>query len=125
MFGSIAKGLVDAAVGALAGRVMGMVKVEAENAKQEMQEKATALAGGLIFVVVAAAFGFFALGVLLIAAVVGLAQVWPLWAAALAVGGALILIAGIFALVGSKKINKNKDLRPHRAIANIRGIIGR
>jgi len=125
MFGGIAKNLVDALVSALAGRVLTMLKVEAENAKAEVQAKAQGLAQGLVVLTIGAMFAVFAVGVLLAAAVIGLAKVVPLWAAALIVGGALALLALIFSLAGKAKVNANKNLMPEKAIANIKGMLGR
>lgn len=125
MFGGIAKNLVEALVGALAGRVLTMLKVEVEHAKAEVQEKAQGLATGLAVLAVGAVFAFFAVGVLLVAAVVGLSYLVPLWAAALIVGGALALISLILSLAGKAKVDKNKNLMPDKAIANIKGLLGR
>lgn len=113
------KYIVNALVAATAGRVTGILRNELEDAKLEMQTKAKGLGIGAALVGVALTFMFFATGVFLTAAVIGLAQVWPAWLAALVVGGALILIAGIFVAVGAAKINKNKDLKPERAIAHL------
>jgi|GEM_PF-1481675 len=113
------KYVVNALVGAAAGRVSGILRSELEDAKLEMQTKAKGLGIGAGLVAAAASFLFLATGVFLAAAVIGLAQVWPAWLAALVVAGALLLIAGIFIGAGVSKINKNKDLKPERAITNL------
>ncbi|AVT31978.1 MULTISPECIES: phage holin family protein [unclassified Plantactinospora] len=46
------------------------------------------------------------LGVLVAAAVLGLALVIPAWAAALVVAGALFVVAGIFALLGRRQVRR-------------------
>jgi VIT1/CCC1 family predicted Fe2+/Mn2+ transporter len=119
MAAGFGKYVVNALVAATAGRVTGILRSELEDAKEEMQTKAKGLGIGAALVAVATTFLFFATGVLLTAAVIGLAQVWPAWLAALVVGGALLIIAGIFIAAGASKINKNKDLRPERAIAHL------
>jgi uncharacterized membrane-anchored protein YitT (DUF2179 family) len=119
MAGGFGKYVVNALVAATAGRVTGILRSELEDAKQEMQAKAKGLGIGAALVAVAMSFLFFATAVLLTAAVLGLAQVWPAWLAALVIGGALLLIAGLFIAIGAAKINKNKDLRPERAIAHL------
>ena len=113
------KYVVNALVAATAGRVTGILRNELEDAKQEIQAKAKGLGIGVAFIAVATTFLFFATGVLLTAAVIGLAQVWPAWLAALVVGGALVVIAAIFIAAGAAKIKKNKDLRPERAIEHL------
>ena len=125
MFAGIAKSLVEALVATLAGRVITMLKLEVEAAKVEVAAKVKGLTQGLAVVVIGATFGFFAVGSLIAAAILGLSEVWDPWLAALAVGGVLILIAGILAWIGSSKIQKNKNLVPEKQIANIKGLLGR
>lgn len=115
------KYLVNAVVAAVAGQAVGIVRTELDDAKTEMQEKAKGIGIGVGLVAGAASFLFFALGVFLAAAVIGLANVWPAWVAALVVGGALLLIGGILVAIGAAYIKKNKDLRPERAITKLRG----
>jgi hypothetical protein len=119
MAGGFGKYVVNALVAATAGRVTGILRSELEDAKKEMQTKAKGLGIGVALIAAATTFLFFATAVLLTAAVLGLAEVWPAWLAALVVGGAILLIAGILIAIGAAKINKNKDLRPERAIAHL------
>lgn len=119
MAGRFGKYVVNALVAATAGRVTGILRSELEDAKREMQTKAKGLGIGVAFIAVATTFLFFATAVLLTAAVLGLAQAWPAWLAALVVGGAILLIAGILIAIGAAQIKKNKDLRPERAIAHL------
>jgi len=48
----------------------------------------------------------YGIGCLLAAAIIGLASVVPAWAAALIVGGALLVIAGVAALMGKSQVSK-------------------
>lgn len=117
---SFGKYLVNALVAAVAGQAVGIVRTELDDAKTEMQEKAKGIGIGVGVVAAALSFFFFATAVFLAAAVIGLAQVWPAWLAALVVGGGLLLIGGIMVAIGASKIKKNKDLKPERAITNLR-----
>ncbi len=114
------KYLVNAVVAAVAGQAVGIVRTELDDAKTEMQEKAKGIGIGVGLVAGAASFLFFALGVFLAAAVLGLSEVWPAWLAALVVGGGLLLIGGILVAIGAAKVKKNKDLKPERAITHLR-----
>lgn len=113
------KYVVNALMAAAAGRVSGILRAELEDAKQEVQDKAKGIGIGAALVAAATGFLFFASLVLLAAAVIGLAEVWPAWLAALTIGGGLLLIAAILIAIGAAKINKNKNLKPERAIANL------
>ncbi len=77
---------------------------EAELAELELKDKTARLgmAGGIL--AGAALIAVFALGTLTAAAVLGLAIVLPAWAAALIVGGALVIVAVILFLVGRAKM---------------------
>lgn len=65
-------------------------------------------------------FAFFGLAVLVVAAVLALALVLPAWAAALIVGGALLLFAGLLALVGKTQVQKVSPPVPQEAVASVR-----
>jgi MFS family permease len=125
MFSGITKSLVDTLVAALAGRVISVLKTEVENAKEEFQEKLRGLLIGIVVLLVAIGFLCFGVTALLISAIAALSTIWPLWQAALVVGGGAVVVAGILAWIGGFKVNKNKNLKPERAIANIRGLVGK
>ena len=114
------KYLVNAVVAAVAGQAVGIMRTELDDAKTEMQDKAKGIGIGVGLMVGAASFFFFALGVFLAAAVMGLAEVWPAWLAALVVGGGLLLIGALLVAIGAFMVKKNKDLKPERAITNLR-----
>lgn len=114
------KMFVNVIVASIAGRWISVIKTEAEIAKIELGIKAKQIGKGVGMLAAAAVLAFFMTLVLLAAAVAGLSVVWPVWLAALAVGGVILLIVLILALAGSSKIKKNKDLVPHRAINNIK-----
>ena len=96
--------LASASTGELVGRLAEeskqLVKKEVDLAKAELRTELKSeakLAAGFV----AAGFAaFLALQILLAAAVLGLAEAMPGWAAALVVGLALLVIGGVAALVG-------------------------
>lgn len=93
-------------IGDLPGLLMDLVRGEIEHLKQELIQKAAQAGIGIGLLVGAATFLFFALGVFITAAVLGLAVVLPAWAAALIVGGALLLIAVVLVLIGVASLKK-------------------
>lgn len=120
MSDNIGKTLVNSVVAAFFGNWINTIKSEVEIAKIELTHKVKEIGKGAGMLAAAAALSFFMTMVLLAAAVAGLSVVWPVWLAALAVAGAILLIVLILALAGSRKIKKNKDFKPERAINNIK-----
>lgn len=120
MSSNIGKTLVNSVIAAFFGSWFSTVKTEMEIAKIELKYKAKELGKGVGMLVAAAVLSFFMTMILLAAAVAGLAVIWPVWLAALVVAGAILLFVLILALVGSRKIKKNKDIKPERAINNIK-----
>lgn len=91
-------------IGDLPGLLMDLVRGEIEQLKRELIGKVAQAGIGIGLLAGAATFLFFALAVFIAAAVLGLAQVLPAWAAALIIGGALVVIAAILALIGVASI---------------------
>ncbi|WP_168914697.1 phage holin family protein [Microcella flavibacter] len=89
-----------------------LVRAEIQAAKDEIAGKLKAAGIGVGLLVGAGLFALFALMVLLAAAVLGLATVLPAWAAALIVGGALLLIAVIIALIGVSALKRGVPPMP-------------
>jgi hypothetical protein len=100
-----------------------LVKAELANLRAEYADKAKYAGIGIGLFVVAAAFLFFALGVLVAAAILGLAVVLPGWAAALIVFGALLVIAAILALIGVGSLKKVNGAAPAETIASVKSDI--
>ncbi|WP_062465240.1 phage holin family protein [Demequina soli] len=115
---------VNAIVAGVLGRITAVIRTEIERAKQETAKKLKGIGAGVGLYVGAGVFGFFASGVLIAAAVLGLATVWPAWLAALTIGVALLLIVIILVLIGNALIKKNKDLTPHESIDNVKAVVG-
>lgn len=91
-----------------------VVRYEVEIAKREFQEKLRGLLQGAIAILFAIGLSLIAITLFVAAAVVALNQVWPAWLSALVVGGVILVIAFVLAMLGSRKIRANSDLRPER-----------
>jgi len=69
-------------------------------------------AGGMVTV--------YGVGALLAAGILGLATVLPAWLAALLVGAALLLVAGVMALIGRGQLRRATPLYPEEAVTSMR-----
>ena len=105
-------------IGDLPGLVMDLVRNEIEQLKQEMIGKAKHAGIGIGILAGAATLLFFALAVLIAAAVLGLGTVLPAWAAALIVGGAILLIAGLLVVIGLNQLKQGKPT-PEKTIESV------
>jgi len=97
-----------------------LIREEIESLKDEIVGKLKAAGIGIGLLVGAALFAFFALCVLIAAAVAGLSTVWPVWLAALVVGGALLVIAVIIALIGISSIKRGIPPAPTHTIQSVK-----
>ncbi|OEU96738.1 phage holin family protein [Streptomyces oceani] len=97
-----------------------VVRSELQLAQAEMKEKGkrAGLGGGMFGG--AALAGLLALQALVAAAIAAVTLVLPVWAAALVVFGALLLIAGVLALVGKKEIKQATPATPQETIGSVR-----
>lgn len=77
-----------------------LFRAEMALAKAEVTDKAKRSGIGIGLFVVATVLVLYAVGVLIWAAIIGLAEAWPLWLSALVVGVVLMLAAGALAFVG-------------------------
>jgi len=107
-------------IGDLPGYIIDLVKSELESLKNEVVGKLKAAGIGIGLLVVASAFLFFALGVFVAAAILGIATALPAWVAALIVGGALVLIAAILVLVGVTLLKKGTPPTPTSTIESVK-----
>ncbi|MDI6022833.1 phage holin family protein [Leucobacter sp. UT-8R-CII-1-4] len=97
-----------------------LAKAEYENAKREITEKLKRGGIGLLAIVIALFFIFFAIGCFVAAAVAGIAVVWPVWLAALVVAvGLLLLAAG--AIFGGVYLIKRGVPVPEDTIDRVEG----
>ncbi|ERK71590.1 phage holin family protein [Leifsonia aquatica] len=97
-----------------------LLKAEFAHLKAEFAAKAKYAGVGIGLFVVAAVLLFFALGVLVAAAILGLAVVLPGWASALIVFGALLVIAAVLALIGVSSLKKIQGVAPQKTIDSIK-----
>jgi hypothetical protein len=97
-----------------------LVKAELAHLRAEFAEKAKYAGIGIGLFAVAAAFLFFALGVLVAAAILGLALVLPGWASALIVFGALVVVAAALALFGVASLKRMNGVAPTETIASVK-----
>ena len=100
-----------------------LLKAELAHLRAEFAEKAKYAGIGIGLFVGAAAFLFFALGVLVAAAILGLAVVLPGWAAALIVFGALLIIAAVLVLIGISSLKRMNGVAPTETIASVKSDI--
>lgn len=97
-----------------------LLKAELAHLRAEFAEKAKYAGIGIGLFVVAAAFLFFALGVLVAAAILGLAVVLPGWASALIVFAALVVVAVVLALIGVSSLKRMNGVAPTETIASVK-----
>jgi hypothetical protein len=88
----------------LAGQLSRLVRQELALARAELfaRGRQAVLGGGLLATAAVLALGGSA--VLIAAAVIGIAEALPAWAAALIVGGALLALAGVLVLAGRARL---------------------
>ena len=100
----------------LSEQTKSLVGQELNLAKLELGAKAKSAGAGAGVLAGAAVLGYFAVMVLLAAAVLGLAHAVPDWAAALIVAGVLLLIAVILGLLGKSRLTKALPPAPAQTI---------
>jgi uncharacterized membrane protein YqjE len=110
---------VGALVHQLSEEIPQLVRSEIRLAQAEVAQKGKRIGVGLGMFSAAGLLAFFGVAALVATAVLALAEALPGWAAALIVAGALLLIAGIFALVGKGKVSDGQPLKPERAVAGV------
>jgi len=106
--------------------IVQLFRDELESLKLEITKKVKGVAIGAALFAVAAVFAFLAVIILLFAAVVAIAQVLPMWAAALIVAGALLLIVLVLVLIGTAQFKKGNPQKTaesvKRDVNTIKGI---
>lgn len=103
-------------------QIVALAKAEIANAKREVVSKAKQAGIGAGAIVVALFFLFFMLEALVIAAIAGLAVVWPWWLAALVVAAALLVLAAAAVLAGVALIKRGNPV-PDEALGRVSGDI--
>jgi uncharacterized membrane protein YqjE len=106
-------------VGQLAGQSSDLVRDELQLARQELTEKVTALRGGAILLGVGLSTLLLGLGTLTAAAVIGLGTYIGPGSAALLIGLAIAVIAGVLSGAGVSRL-KRTSLKPVQTIETLR-----
>jgi len=97
-------------ISSLTGQISRLVRAELALARAELvaSGRQAALGGGLL--TGAAVVGFTAWLVMVAAAIAGIAEGLPVWASALIIGAALVVLAGVLALIGRARLTRG--MRP-------------
>ncbi|GAB3604905.1 phage holin family protein [Conyzicola nivalis] len=107
-------------IGDLPGYLVELLRSELERLKQELVEKAKHLGVGVGLIAAGAFFAFFAFGVLVTAAILGIATALPAWLSALIVAFALLVITAILVLIGVKQLKRGVPPVPEETIASVK-----
>ena len=110
---------IGALVHDLSQEIPELIRSELRLAQAEVAQKGRAVGVGVGMFSAAGLLGFFAVGTLIAAAVLGLAEAIPAWASALVVAAVLLAVAGVAALMGRKKVTDGQPLKPERAVAGV------
>src|SRR5438105_1782781 len=96
-----------------------LVRAELRLALTELRRKGKRAALGAGMFGMAGALALIGGGTLAACAVLALAQVWPAWLAALVVGGAILLLAGMIALTGRFEFRRATPPKPEWALTSV------
>lgn len=99
--------------------IIELIQAEIAALKAEIASKLKSAGIGAGLLVGAATVAFFAALTFTAAAVLGLAEVLPAWAAALIVGGILIVIAGVLVAMGIAQLKRGLPPTPTETIESI------
>ncbi len=97
-----------------------LVRAEIDLVKAQISDRAKKAGAGGGLLAGAAVLACYAVGVLITAAVLGLAVALPAWAAALIVFGALLLVIGGLVLVGVRLLKKSSLPPEPNPVTNVR-----
>ncbi|WP_194165131.1 phage holin family protein [Pseudactinotalea sp. HY160] len=92
-------------------KLTSLLRGEIELIKTQLKEKVSRFAMAIALFAVAGVLALYGLGWLFFAAYAGIAVALPAWLAALIVGGGLLLIVGLLALLGKGQISKANAAR--------------
>jgi hypothetical protein len=104
----------------LTEQVSRLIRDELKLAEYEMTRKAKRMGRGAGMFGGSGLVALYGIGCLLAAAIIGLASVLPAWAAALIVGGALLVIAGVAALMGKSQVSKAVPPVPEQTVQSVK-----
>ncbi|MFV2175952.1 phage holin family protein [Actinomadura sp. LOL_016] len=101
-------------------QVSDLMRAEMRLAVAELKDKGRHAGTGAGMFGGAGLVALYGIGVLLAAVVAAIALVLPLWTAALIVGGVLLLVAGVLALMGRGQARRATPAKPERAAQEAR-----
>ncbi|MFY9808495.1 MAG: phage holin family protein [Pseudonocardiaceae bacterium] len=104
----------------LSEQISRLIRDELQLALTELKQKAkrAGIGGGLV--AAAGTVALLGLGALMVSAIAALARSLPLWAAALIVGGAALLLSGVLAVRGIDQLKGAMPPTPAQAIASLK-----
>src|SRR5688572_30521357 len=108
-------------IGELAHDLRELFRLELQLAKTELKGELRQARTAVVLLGSGVVLGALGVAMLPVAAAFALGLVLPLWAAFLIVGGGFLLLAGILAYVGAKKV-ADVDPVPHTAIAKLQDL---
>jgi hypothetical protein len=97
-----------------------LIRHEVDFAKAEMAEKAKRAGLGAGLFGFAGVVALYALGVLVAAAVLGVAVALPGWAAALIVAGGLLFVAAVAIVIGRSRLRSATPAVPQESVRSIK-----
>ena len=95
---------IGALFSSVTGQISGIIRGEIELNKAKLRTFAAKSGKGIALLVAAAVFALYLLGRTSASAISAVCSVQPAWAAALIIGGVLLLIVLILALVGARSL---------------------
>jgi hypothetical protein len=107
-------GLGDAAK-QVAERASSLARLEARLAAIELKQKLATFSVGIGLAVGGVVLALFGLGFLFASAAAGIATALPMWASLLIVGGVLVVVATVLAMLGVKRLRAGTPV-PEQAI---------
>ncbi len=105
-------------VSQLSAQVSQLVRDELQLAQAELKQKGKRVGIGAGLAGAGGVRSLYGLSALVVAVIAALALVLPVWAAALIVGGVLLLIAGLLVVAGVGQVKRGTPLSPDEAIAS-------
>src|SRR3954452_18172515 len=111
-------GLGDAAK-QVAERASSLARLEARLAALELKQKLATFSVGIGLAVGGAVLALFGLGFMFASAAAGIATALPMWASLLIVGGVLVVVATVLAMLGFKRLRGGAPV-PEQSIEEAR-----
>jgi uncharacterized membrane protein YqjE len=102
----------------LTGETTALLRAEVALARSEIGEKVEQAKTGVTSMLAGSVVLFAGILGLMAAAILALSRIWPAWAAALVVGGAVTLIGLVLVLVGRSRV-KTGNLTPDRTMESL------